>query len=66
MYDISVPDDVINAVWQHPAFTDDITQQHLKVYYTMNDDTDYGKLRSKDGGHGVYIRLLTAGLCYRI
>ena len=32
----------------------------------MNDDTDYGKLRSKDGGHGVYIRLLTAGLCYRI
>lgn len=41
VYDISVTDADLPDVWQRVAFSNGAMKEHLKVYFCMNDDTDY-------------------------
>lgn len=44
IYDISIVDVDLPAIWQQAAFSYASMKEHLKIYYPMNDDTDDGKL----------------------
>ena len=43
VYDINIPNGDIDHVWQHPTYVEAAAKEHLKVYYKMNDDTEFGK-----------------------